>query len=94
MPSFNLKSVIDSSNLIDYGLFTVIDSSAVNTLIDLKDLEASDKLINIKKLLFIFILSVSLVFLELLILTFLYNRVEESQKFLFFLQFQQFFLNA
>jgi hypothetical protein len=48
MPSFNLKSVIDSSNLIDYGLFTVIDSSAVNTLIDLKDLEASDKLINIK----------------------------------------------
>jgi len=48
MPSFKLKAVVDSSNLIDYGLFTVIDSSAVNTLIDLKTLEASDKLINIK----------------------------------------------
>ena len=47
MPSFKLKAVVDSSNLIDYGLFTVIDSSAVNTLIDLKTLEASEKLINI-----------------------------------------------
>ena len=48
MPSFNLQSTVDSKNLIDYSLFTVIDSDAVNTLIPLSELEASDKLINAK----------------------------------------------
>jgi len=48
MPSFNLQSTVDSKNLIDYSLFTVIDSAAVNTSIFLSELEASDKLINAK----------------------------------------------
>jgi len=48
MPSFNLQSTVDSKNLIDYSLFTVIDSDAVNTPILLSELEASDKLINAK----------------------------------------------
>lgn len=48
MPSFNLQSTVDNKNLIDYSLFTVIDSAAVNTPILLSELEASDKLINAK----------------------------------------------
>ena len=48
MPSFSLQSTVDSKNLIDYGLFTVIDSTAVKTLINLSEHEASDNLINFK----------------------------------------------
>lgn len=48
MPSFNLQSTVDSKNLIDYGFFTVIDSTATSTMINLSELEASDKLINLK----------------------------------------------
>ena len=48
MPSFNLQSTVDSKNLIDYGLFTVLDSTATTTQIPLAQLEASDKLINLK----------------------------------------------
>jgi hypothetical protein len=48
MPSFNLQSTVDSKNLIDYSLFTVIDSVAVNTPKLLSELEASDNLINTK----------------------------------------------
>jgi hypothetical protein len=48
MPSFNLQSTIDNKNLIDYGLFTVLDSTATTTQIPLAELEASDKLINLK----------------------------------------------
>lgn len=48
MPNFNLQSTVDNKNLIDYSLFTVIDSDAVNTPIFLSELEASDKLINAK----------------------------------------------
>ena len=48
MPSFNLQSTIDSENLIDYSLFTILDSDAVNTPKLLSELEASDKLINFK----------------------------------------------
>lgn len=48
MPNFSLQTTVDNKNLIDYGLFTVIDSTAVNTLINLSEHEASDKLINLK----------------------------------------------
>jgi len=48
MPNFDLQSTVNNKNLIDYGLFTVLNSTAVNTLINLTELEASDKLINIK----------------------------------------------
>lgn len=48
MSTIYLQSTIDNKNLIDYGLFTIIDSVAVNTLINLSELEASDKLINLK----------------------------------------------
>ena len=48
MPVSNLQSTVDSKNLIDYGLFTVMDSVANSTLVNLSDLEASDKIINLK----------------------------------------------
>jgi hypothetical protein len=48
MPSFNLQSTVDSKNLIDFGLFTVLDSTATTTQIPLAQLEASDELINLK----------------------------------------------
>ena len=48
MDTLYLQSTVDNKNLIDFGLFTVIDSTAVNTLINLSEHEASDKLINLK----------------------------------------------
>jgi hypothetical protein len=48
MDPIYLQSTVDHKNLIDYGLFTVIDSVAINTLVNLTELEASDKMINIK----------------------------------------------
>lgn len=48
MLNFNLTPVVDNTNLIDYDLFTVLDSTGTNTLINLSELEASDKLINFK----------------------------------------------
>jgi len=48
MPVTNLQSIVDEKNLIDYSLFTDMDKASTNTLINLSDLEASDKLINFK----------------------------------------------
>jgi len=48
MPIFKLQATVDSTNLIDYGLFTVMDKTTVDTLINLNELEASDKLLNLK----------------------------------------------
>ena len=48
MVKFNLQSTVDNKNLIDYSLFTVIDSDAVNVPIPLNQLEANEKLINLK----------------------------------------------
>ena len=44
----NLQSTVDTKNLIDYSLFTNMDDSSTNTLVNLSDLEASDKIINFK----------------------------------------------
>lgn len=48
MVKFNLQSTVDNRNLIDYSLFTIIDSDAVNVPIPMFQLEASEKLINLK----------------------------------------------
>jgi len=48
MPVTNLQSTIDAKNLIDYSLFTNMDATTTNTLVNLSDLEASDKIINFK----------------------------------------------
>jgi hypothetical protein len=48
MQSFNLQSTVNNKNLIDYSLFKVLDSVATSTQIPLSQLEASDKLINLK----------------------------------------------
>lgn len=46
MPTVTLSNKITEKDLIDFELFPVIDSAAANDLVELKYLEASDKLIN------------------------------------------------
>lgn len=46
MPVFTLPNIITEDDLIDYELFPVSDQQAVDDLIKIRDLEASDKLIN------------------------------------------------
>lgn len=46
MPTITLSNVLTEKDLIDFELFPVLDSAAANDLIELKYLEASDKLIN------------------------------------------------
>jgi|11_taG_2_1085331.scaffolds.fasta_scaffold02585_3 hypothetical protein len=48
MSDFKLSNNINSRNLIDYTLFTVLDSTIVNTSKPLSELEASPSLINLK----------------------------------------------
>ena len=45
---FKLNNEINTTTLIDYGLFSIIDNDAVRIQQQLSDLEASDKLINLK----------------------------------------------
>ena len=48
MPTFNMTSEVNSKTLIDYGLFSVIDSIAARDPLPVSDLEASAKIINLK----------------------------------------------
>ena len=48
MATFNMTSEVNSKTLIDYGLFSVIDSIAARDLLPVSDLEASAKIINLK----------------------------------------------
>jgi hypothetical protein len=46
MPTFTLPNVVTAGDLIAYDLFPVLDRDAVDTLVPIKYLEASDKIIN------------------------------------------------
>lgn len=46
MPTFNFPNVINEKNLIDFSLFSIINDTTANTEISVKNLEASDNIIN------------------------------------------------
>lgn len=46
MPTFNFPNIINEKNLIDFSLFSVINNSSVNDEILVKNLEASDNVMN------------------------------------------------
>ena len=46
MPTFNFPNFISEKNLIDFSLFSIINDTTVNTEIPVKNLEASDNVMN------------------------------------------------
>ena len=46
MPTFNFPNIINEKNLIDFSLFTILDRNIARDEILVKDLEASDSIIN------------------------------------------------
>ena len=46
MPTFNFPNSISEKNLIDFSLFSIINDTTANTEIPVKNLEASDNVIN------------------------------------------------
>ena len=46
MPTFNFPNIINEKNLIDFSLFTILDRNIARDEILVKDLEASDSVMN------------------------------------------------
>lgn len=46
MPTFNFGNVVNEKTLIDFSLFSIIDTSTARDEASVKDLEASDNIMN------------------------------------------------